>query len=194
MSDVSHRKTSRPLYSQDPFAMPVAEVRRVLPHFFRSIKGLLSLLCFLALLVVVFIANWELNAALKQARWEAQLAERELRDPEFKMQESYTKKWTLSWPALSTGIKFSSPVRANSIDDAHEYDTNGLLHANLNSTRHPILDLIEKGEQDWKALKARQSKNLTDVVTEYKRRYKRNPPIGFGAWFVLSHHCLSGGV
>ena len=52
--------------------------------------------------------------------------------------------------------------------------------------KHPILLLIEKAEKDWKALLDKQSKTLAEAVSEYKQRYKRNPPKGFDKWWAYA--------
>ena len=45
-------------------------------------------------------------------------------------------------------------------------------------------------EENFKRLLSRQSTTLKKAVTEYKRRYGRNPPKGFGQWweFVQKHN------
>jgi hypothetical protein len=63
----------------------------------------------------------------------------------------------------------------------HVYRPDGLLQVNPKG-KHPILELIERSEAQWKAKFDRQSKTLTQAVTEYKRRYKRSPPKGFELW------------
>ncbi|CCA67724.1 related to CAP1-Cryptococcus gattii [Serendipita indica DSM 11827] len=59
---------------------------------------------------------------------------------------------------------------------------NGLIDTNM-SGRHPVADLIDRGERTWKARLERQSKTLEMAVEEYKRRYKRLPPKGFDDWW-----------
>jgi hypothetical protein len=49
--------------------------------------------------------------------------------------------------------------------------------------RHPIVELRDRAKREWDAKLARQSKTLEDAVNEYRRRYKRRPPIGFDKWF-----------
>lgn len=64
---------------------------------------------------------------------------------------------------------------------AHKYRADGLLEVNPLG-RHPIHDLIERGEKEWNAKLKKQSKSLDEAVTEYERRYKRAPPKGFDDW------------
>lgn len=48
---------------------------------------------------------------------------------------------------------------------------------------HPIPQLMAEAEQNFKRLLSRQSTTLKKAVTEYKRRYGRNPPKGFDQWW-----------
>ena len=48
---------------------------------------------------------------------------------------------------------------------------------------HPIPYLMADAERRFRALLSRQSRSLRAAVTEYKRRYGRNPPKGFDAWW-----------
>jgi len=63
----------------------------------------------------------------------------------------------------------------------HGWRMDGLLEVNPHG-RHPIYDLVEKAKKKWNAKVARQSKTLRDAVREYKRRYQRDPPLGFNRW------------
>ncbi|WVN88726.1 uncharacterized protein L203_103939 [Cryptococcus depauperatus CBS 7841] len=49
--------------------------------------------------------------------------------------------------------------------------------------RHPILDLMKRGQEKWEDLLNRQSSTLPQAVIEYKRRYNRAPPRGFEQWW-----------
>ena len=64
---------------------------------------------------------------------------------------------------------------------AHIYRTDGLLDVNPQG-KHPILELMETSEIQWKRKLEHQSKTLKQAVNEYKRRYKRSPPKGFDVW------------
>lgn len=48
---------------------------------------------------------------------------------------------------------------------------------------HPILTLIQRGEQRWQAKLANSSRTLEQCVKEYRRRYARPPPYGFEKWW-----------
>lgn len=49
---------------------------------------------------------------------------------------------------------------------------------------HPIFQLIHDAEAAWDAKRARASKTLDEAVAEYRRRYRRAPPLGFDKWCV----------
>lgn len=66
---------------------------------------------------------------------------------------------------------------------AHKYRDDGLVEVNLHGP-HPIYELVQKAEKDWKAKNAKASKTLLHAVLEYKRRYGRSPPKGFDVWYV----------
>ncbi|TLD07637.1 hypothetical protein PgNI_10748 [Pyricularia grisea] len=55
---------------------------------------------------------------------------------------------------------------------------------------HPVVKLHQQAQQDFKALLARQSRNPDDAETEYRRRYRREPPAGFRQWVA---HALANG-
>lgn len=65
----------------------------------------------------------------------------------------------------------------------HTLTPDGLLVVNPDGP-HPIFQLIHDAQADWKAKRARASKTLSQAVAEYKRRYKRAPPLGFDKWYV----------
>ncbi|KAF8137158.1 glycosyl transferase family 90-domain-containing protein [Boletus edulis] len=54
---------------------------------------------------------------------------------------------------------------------------------------HPIFQLIRDAEAAWEAKCARASKTLDEAVAEYRRRYRRAPPLGFDKWwdYVVKH-------
>ncbi|KAL1412895.1 hypothetical protein Q8F55_000644 [Vanrija albida] len=49
---------------------------------------------------------------------------------------------------------------------------------------HPFYELMEKGEEQWRTIRERQSRSLDDAVKQYKFRYNLDPPAGFDAWFA----------
>jgi hypothetical protein len=51
---------------------------------------------------------------------------------------------------------------------------------------HPIPHLMDDAEQRFRKLLSRQSRSLRAAVTEYKRRYGRNPPKGFDSWWYFA--------
>ncbi|KAI9459303.1 capsular associated protein [Russula earlei] len=48
---------------------------------------------------------------------------------------------------------------------------------------HPIPHLMDDAERRFRNLLSRQSRSLRAAVAEYRRRYGRNPPKGFDAWW-----------
>lgn len=59
----------------------------------------------------------------------------------------------------------------------------GLLVVNPDGP-HPIFQLIRDAEAAWEAKRARASTTLDEAVQEYRRRYRRAPPLGFDQWCV----------
>ncbi|KAF8347448.1 glycosyl transferase family 90-domain-containing protein [Amanita rubescens] len=55
---------------------------------------------------------------------------------------------------------------------------------------HPIYELMEQAEKDWKRKLERASTTLEQAVREYRRRYHRYPPKGFDLWwqYVAKHN------
>lgn len=54
---------------------------------------------------------------------------------------------------------------------------------NAGIKEHPIPKLMAQAENNFRNLLSSQSKTLADAVAEYKRRYKRDPPLGFDEWW-----------
>lgn len=53
-------------------------------------------------------------------------------------------------------------------------------------TEHPIPKLMADAEEKFKHMLSRQSKTLAGAVTEYRKRYGREPPRGFGGWWKFA--------
>lgn len=51
---------------------------------------------------------------------------------------------------------------------------------------HPIESLITAQRAHFEALKAKQSKTVSQAVAEYERRWHRRPPLGFDKWYLLA--------
>lgn len=66
----------------------------------------------------------------------------------------------------------------------HHYGDDGLLVVNHDGP-HPIFELIQRAEEAWTRKLDRASKTLEEAVAEYKRRYKRPPPLHFDIWCVF---------
>ncbi|OJA14308.1 hypothetical protein AZE42_01569 [Rhizopogon vesiculosus] len=54
------------------------------------------------------------------------------------------------------------------------------------SLEHPIPKMMADAEEKFKNLLAKQSKTLRNAVVEYRRRYGREPPKGFGDWWKFA--------
>ena len=67
--------------------------------------------------------------------------------------------------------------------EEHLYLSNGLLQVREDGA-HPIYELMERAEKDWKMKLERSSKTLEEAVGEYRQRYQRFPPKGFDVWSV----------
>ncbi|KAG9026087.1 Glycosyltransferase Family 90 domain containing protein [Tulasnella sp. JGI-2019a] len=65
---------------------------------------------------------------------------------------------------------------------AHVYQSDGRVKVNEHGP-HPIYELSNKAERDWRAKQSKSSRTLHDAVSEYKRRYGRSPPPGFDKWW-----------
>lgn len=80
----------------------------------------------------------------------------------------------------SSGHLFLSPSSLYSPAGAHDSRSD-------HSLRHPIHELILNASVTWNEKLSRQSRNLTEAVVEYKRRFDgRNPPKGFDKWFEFA--------
>ena len=66
----------------------------------------------------------------------------------------------------------------------HTLTPDGLLVVNPRGP-HPIFQLIRDAEIAWEAKRARASNTLDAAVAEYRRRYRRAPPLGFDKWCVV---------
>ncbi|KAF8201269.1 glycosyltransferase family 90 protein [Mycena galopus ATCC 62051] len=64
----------------------------------------------------------------------------------------------------------------------HKFMENGLLEVNPEGI-HPIFELTRRAEDAWSAKLRRASTTFPEVVEEYRRRYKRDPPKGFDDWW-----------
>lgn len=73
------------------------------------------------------------------------------------------------------------------ISDGHLFfpatDSFASLDSDPPEQPHPIHLLIRNAEREWNDKVKKQSKTLKAAVQEYKRRYNRPPPRGFGDWF-----------
>ncbi|ESK85738.1 glycosyltransferase family 90 protein [Moniliophthora roreri MCA 2997] len=76
----------------------------------------------------------------------------------------------------------------------HTYHHDGLFEVNplalsANNT-HPVETLIHRSRLLWAQKLHRQSRTLLEAVEEYRRRYAREPPLGFNKWwaYVQEHN------
>ncbi len=82
------------------------------------------------------------------------------------------------YPNLHTSKKkilSHTPVKA---PGKHTYLSNGLLQVNEDGP-HPIYELMQQAEKDWKRKLERASTTLEQALREYRRRYHRYQPKGF---------------
>jgi len=68
-------------------------------------------------------------------------------------------------------------------DHAHDIPVAAPAPAPVNTKSHPIPQLITRAENEFQALRTRQSTSLSDAVAEYRRRYKLPPPPHFDKWY-----------
>lgn len=74
----------------------------------------------------------------------------------------------------------NSGLRSN---DSHYFSPSGhVVIADREDVEHPIPQLLLLGEKRWEDMLSRQSRSLEEAVSEYQRRYARNPPKGFDEW------------
>jgi hypothetical protein len=68
----------------------------------------------------------------------------------------------------------------------------GLFSTFSTAVRHPIESLTEVAQATFASLRERQSKTLEQAEIEYHRRYGRDPPPGFQAWFryAVAHNSV----
>lgn len=64
----------------------------------------------------------------------------------------------------------------------HEVGANGLMGTNPDAG-HPIYQLVADAKKRWEGKLAKASRSLPQAVGEYRRRYGRDPPAGFEAWW-----------
>ncbi|KAG8897908.1 Glycosyltransferase Family 90 domain containing protein [Tulasnella sp. 403] len=71
---------------------------------------------------------------------------------------------------------------------SHRYRENGHLQVNTHGP-HPIYELVQRAEKEWKVKNDKASRTIKDAAAEYKRRYGRSPPKGFDKWwtYVTAH-------
>lgn len=95
---------------------------------------------------------------------------------------SITGVWRRLWSPAADALSTPSNRREeDATHGTHTFHPNGLMLVNEGG-RHPIHVLIESAEKKWRQLLRRQSSTLSQAVSEYKMRYKRNPPAGFEHW------------
>ncbi|KAJ7088684.1 glycosyl transferase family 90-domain-containing protein [Mycena epipterygia] len=83
-------------------------------------------------------------------------------------------------PALTPELP-DSPLKPEPVGE-HTFKNDGLLEFNPEGN-HPIFELIRRAEAAWNDKLTLASTTFTQAVAEYRRRYKRDPPKGFDAWW-----------
>lgn len=61
------------------------------------------------------------------------------------------------------------------------YRADGLVEVSEDGP-HPIYELIARAEKAWNEKLKKASRTLEEAVIEYRRRYHREPPLGFDKW------------
>lgn len=77
---------------------------------------------------------------------------------------------------------FEQPLESPLADQSGPDATSNKPHS-LSTGSHPMWNLITNAQRDFEELKAKQSKTLSEAVTEYKRRYGIPPPPNFDKWY-----------
>ncbi|WOO79458.1 Beta-1,2-xylosyltransferase 1 [Vanrija pseudolonga] len=93
-----------------------------------------------------------------------------------------TFKWNIFKPdpIIAKGLTYSADGLVHGWDKIHA----ALVRSKAaTSDKHPIRELMKDGRKRYDSMLKRQSKTLTQAVAEYKKRYGRQPPRGFDAWF-----------
>lgn len=67
-------------------------------------------------------------------------------------------------------------------EERHKVGANGLMSTNA-AAGHPIYQLVADAEKRWEGKMDKASRSLPQAVGEYRRRYGRDPPAGFEAWW-----------
>lgn len=99
----------------------------------------------------------------------------------------HTLGWTIrsSFPdgaARSYGKTARSPIEHLPPFRRHPVK-GGLLQVDMESTIHPVYQLVQDARERWKTKLAKQSRTLKQAVAEYERRYGLIPPKGFDKWW-----------
>lgn len=164
-----------------------------LPRFIRTPRGLFFLVCAF-LFTFVYIATKAEEAAIKYEKFN---------DPDHELRGGGARLGIGIIPAINSlkanfmgGSKDGPAAGANPSavvnvkgslaakmagSKEHIWHSDGHLIVNPRG-RHPIIDLIERGESKWRSLVKSQSKTLKECADEYRRRYKKHPPKGFDKW------------
>lgn len=85
------------------------------------------------------------------------------------------------WPLLS--LVHHTPLKGQVAFLPGETWSQKPTSSPIPTSRHPIEGLILKAQLDLTHLIERQSKTLEDAEREYRKRYSRDPPMGFENWF-----------
>ncbi|KNE93907.1 hypothetical protein PSTG_12710 [Puccinia striiformis f. sp. tritici PST-78] len=86
---------------------------------------------------------------------------------------------------LTDNNRTSTANNSTKTETKTEKNSDGLYYLTQSPPfeRHPILELIERAEKEWKTKLAKTSKTLPEAIQEYKRRYNQAPPYGFEKWW-----------
>ena len=78
----------------------------------------------------------------------------------------------------------------STVNASHFFERDGLLYSRPvpsdQRALHPIHHLLAKARADWHGKVRRQSRSLEEARREYTRRYGREPPPGYAAWYQFA--------
>jgi hypothetical protein len=83
-------------------------------------------------------------------------------------------------------VFFIAGLSAGHYNTYHDVSATSSSWSATTRYQHPITRLMHDAEETFRSKLSRQSKTLTKAVSEYKRRYGRNPPKGFDRWFQFA--------
>ncbi|GFZ45441.1 hypothetical protein JCM24511_03167 [Saitozyma sp. JCM 24511] len=164
-----------------------------LPRRYRASRIIFYLACLILLASALLFLTPDADPAEDPHAW----LDEYISPPEGEISPGVTKgaqRFLSFWkdeedPDLPRGLRFGADGLVRGWDGVHEImETHKLGKKDKRRLkevrdRHPIEELIARGQERWEGLLANQSKTLPQAVAEYTRRYDRAPPKGFEEWW-----------